>query len=90
MFALEHQQEIALPSLAPMCWNVPDDPNLKTAHSPRPYHISADELDDLKRVRGDRERFSVKSVCMNATNVFTSVDQEKLRSAQAEKRVGRT
>ena len=85
MFAFEHQQEIAFPSLAPICRNVPDDTKLQTARPPRPYQIYADKLDDLEPVRSDREHFSVKSVFVCATNVFMSVDREKLRSAQAEK-----
>ena len=83
MFAFEHQQEVDAPSLAPICRNVPDDPRLQTARVPRPYQISADKLDNLEPVRSDRELFGVKSVFVSATNVFMSVDQEKLRSAQA-------
>ena len=83
MFAFEHQQEIAEPSLAPICRNVPDNPRLHTALPQRPYQIAANQLDNLKPVRSDRELFSVKSVFASATNVFMSVDQGKLRSAQA-------
>ena len=83
MFAFEHQQEIAEPSFAPICRNVPDNPELHTALPTRPYQISADKLDNLEPVRSDRDFFSVKSVFVSATNVFMSVDQEKLRSAQA-------
>ena len=82
MFAFEHQGEVAVPSLAPICRNVPDDPKLQTARVPRPYQISADILANLEPVRSDRELFSVKSVFVSATNVFMSVDEEKLRSAQ--------
>ena len=80
--AFEHQQEVAVPSLAPICHNGPDDRKLQTARVPRPYQISADKLDNLEPVRSDRELFSVKSIFVSATNVFRSVDQEKLRSAQ--------
>ena len=38
MLAFEHQQEIALPSLAPICRNVPDDPNFFKQRT-RPAHI---------------------------------------------------
>ena len=82
MFAFEHQQEVAVPSLAPICRNVPDDPKLQTARLPRPYQISADKLADLEPVRSDRELFTAKSVFVSATNVFMSVDQEKICSAQ--------
>ena len=61
MFAFEHQQEIAFPSLAPICRNVADDPKLQTARPPRPYQISADKLDDLEPVRSDRELFSLST-----------------------------
>ena len=82
MFAFEHQKEVAVPSLALICRNVPDDPELKTARVPRPHRISADKLANLEPVRSDRKLFSVKSVSVSATNVFMSVDQEKPRSAQ--------
>ena len=82
MFAFEHQQEVAVPSVAPICRNVPDDPKLQTARVPRPYQISADKLANLEPVRSDRDLFSVKPVFVSATNVFMSVHQEKLRSAQ--------
>ena len=71
-------------SLAPICRNVPDNPKLRTALPPRPYQISAHRLDNLQSVRSDREHFSLKSIFVSATNVFISVGQEKLRSAQAE------
>ena len=83
MFAFKHQQEIAEPSLAPICRNVPDDPELQTPRTPRPYQVSADKLASLKPVHSDREFFSMKSVITRVTNVFMSVDREKLRSAQA-------
>ena len=83
MFVFEHQQEIDEPSLAPICRNEPEDPELQTARTPRPYQVSADKLANLEPVRSDRELFSVKSVFASATNVFMSVDQEELRSAQA-------
>ena len=82
MFALEHQQEVAVPSLAPICGNVPDDPKLQTARAPRPHQISADKLANLAPVRSDRELFSVESEFVSATNVLMPVDQENLRSAQ--------
>ena len=43
------------------------------------------QLDNLESVRCDRELSSVISVFVSATNVFMSVDQEKLRSALPEK-----
>ena len=81
--ALEHQQEIAEPSLVSICRNVPDYPNLHKALPQRPYQVSADKPDNQELVRGDRELFSVASAVVSATNIFMSVDQEKLRSAQA-------
>ena len=83
MFACEHQQEIAVPSLAPICRNVPDEPELQTARTPRPYQIAAGKLANLEPVRSDRELFNMKSILVSATNVFMPVDHEKLRSAQA-------
>ena len=70
----------AVPS--PICRNVPDDPKLQTTRVPRVYQISADKIPNLEPARSDRGLFSVKSVFVSATNVFMSVDREKLRSAQ--------
>ena len=47
MFAFKHQQELAEPSLAPICRNVPDNPELHTALPTRPYQIFADKLDNF-------------------------------------------
>ena len=85
IFAFEQQQEIALPSLAPISLIVPDYPRLQSARPCRPYQSSACKVDDLEPVRSDGQLFSVKSVFASATNFFMSVDQEKVRSAQAEK-----
>ena len=38
MFTFEHQQDIDLPSLAPICRNVPDDPKLQKQRA-RAAHI---------------------------------------------------
>ena len=81
----EHQQDIALPSLAPICRNVPYDPELPTGPPPRPYQICADKLDDFEPVRGDRKILRVISVFVCATKGFMSVDQENVRSVHAEK-----
>ena len=82
MFAFEHQQEVAAPSLGPICRNVPDNPKQQTNRVPRPYQIYADKLANLEPVRSDKELSSVKSVFVSVTKVFMSVNQEKLLSAQ--------
>ena len=77
IFAFEQQQDIALPSLAPISLIVPDYPRLHTARPCRPYQSSACKVDDLEPVRSDGQLFSVKSVFASATNFFMSVDQKK-------------
>ena len=57
-------------------------PRYKYPVLPDTHQISADILAVLEPARSDRELFSVKSVVVSATNVFTFVGQEKLRSAQ--------
>ena len=47
MFACEPHQEIAEPSRTPICRNVPDDPELEAARTPRPYQVSAVKLANL-------------------------------------------
>ena len=84
MFALEHQQKIALPSCAPICRNVPDCPTVSFKQCARPAHIRYRLQIGQFRASTQRHRYLVKSVFVSATNVLMSVDQEKLRSARAE------
>ena len=64
-------------NLTPICQNISDDLALQTAAPPRPYRVSAEELDDAQMVRSDRELFHVKSVSFSGTNVFELVDHEQ-------------
>ena len=77
LFAFANEQERLVPSLAPICRNVPDDPNLQTAIPQRPYQVSADKLNEVQPVTSDRELFSV-----SATSVFESIDEQQLRNKQ--------
>ena len=63
-------------NLTPICQNISDDLALQTAAPPRPYRVSAEELDDAQMVRSDRELFHVL-VSFSATNVFALVDHEQ-------------
>ena len=56
--------------LAPVCRNVPDNPALQTAVLPRPYEVSAEELDDVQQVHSNRKLFHMKSVYISASNVY--------------------
>ena len=79
MFAFEHHQRvIAVPSHTLICRNVPDDPELRTARTPRPHQVSVDKPANLEPAPSDRKVFSVKPMFPSATNGFMSVDQEKL------------
>ena len=70
------------PKLAPICRNVPDDAALRTGIPYQPYQVSAHKLDELKPFRSDRELLYTASVFVIATNLFESVDQERLRETQ--------
>ena len=82
LFAFEQQEEITEPKLVPICRNVPEDPALRTGIPYQPYQVSADKLNELKPVRSDRELFNAASVFISATNLFESVDQERLRETR--------
>ena len=47
MFAFAQQQEIAGPFFAPICRNLPDDPEVQAVRAPRLYQISEDKLATL-------------------------------------------
>ena len=48
------------------------------------YEVSPDKLDDVQPVQSDRELFTAASHVVSATNVFQSVDLDKLREKQRE------
>ncbi|CAB1112072.1 unnamed protein product [Ectocarpus sp. CCAP 1310/34] len=77
LFVFEKDQERNTPTLAPICRNVPDDPKLQTAVPTRPYQLDADQLHNVRPVHSDRELFTV-----SATEVFQSVNHDKLREKQ--------
>ena len=83
LFFFENEQDRGLRSLAPICRNVPDDPRLQTAPITRPYQVAADKLHDVRPVTSDRELFTV-----SATQVFESVDHDRLREKQGSKEYG--
>ena len=64
------------PHLAPICRNVPDNPALHGPHRLRPYQVNSHNLDEIQPVESDCELFT------SATDVFMSIDPEKLRQAQ--------
>ena len=81
LFNFEHSEMRVAPHLAPVCRNVPNNPAL---HGPprlrlyrlRLYRVNSHNLDEIQPVEGDRELFT------SATDVFMSIDPEKLRQAQ--------
>ncbi|MEM7282981.1 MAG: DDE-type integrase/transposase/recombinase [Pseudomonadota bacterium] len=83
LFTFERQQDDEVkPLLAPICRNVPENPEPHTEKPHQPFQFSADKLDNLKPVQSDRELFTVKSIYNSATNVFMSVDKVKLQAEQ--------
>ena len=76
LFNFEHSDIRVPPHLAPICRNVPDNPALHGPPRLRPYHVNSHTLDEVQPVESDRERFT------SATDVFMSIDPEKLREAQ--------
>ena len=76
LFNFEHSEMRIAPHLAPICRNVPDNPALHGPPRSRPYQVNSHNLDKIQPVESDRERFT------RATDVFMSIDPEKLRLAQ--------
>ena len=76
LFSFEHSEMRVAPHLAPICRNVPDNPALHGPHRLRPYQVNSHNLDEIQPVESDRELFT------SATDVFMSIDPEKLRQAQ--------
>ena len=76
LFSFEHSEMRVAPHLAPICRNVPDNPALHGPHILRPYQVNSHNLDEIQPVESDREPFT------SATDVFMSIDPEKLRQAQ--------
>ena len=76
LFSFEHSERRVAPHLAPICRNVPDNPTLHGPHRLRPYQVNSHNLDEIQPVESDRELFT------SATDVFMSLDPEKLRQAQ--------
>ena len=74
LFNFEHSEM----RVAPICRNVPDNPALHGPPRLRPYQVNSYNRDEIQPVESDRELFT------SATDVFTSIDPEKLRQAQAE------
>ena len=72
----EHSEIRVAPHLAPICRNVPDNP---ASHGPprlRLHQVKSHNLDEIQPVENDRKRFT------GVTDVFMSIDLEKLRQAQ--------
>ena len=76
LFNLEHSEMRVAPPLAPICRNVPDNPTLHGPPRLRPYQVNSHNLDKIQPIESDRELFT------SATDVFMSIDLEKLRQAQ--------
>ena len=72
LFNFEHSEM----RVAPICRNVPDNPALYGPPRSRPYQANSHNLDKVQPVESDRERFT------SATDLFMSIDPEKLRQAQ--------
>ena len=76
LFIFEHSEMRVAPHLAPICRNVPDNPALNGPHRLRPYQVNSHNLDKIQPVESDSELLT------SATDVFMSIDPEKLRQAQ--------
>ena len=76
LFNFEHSEMRVAPHLIPICRNIPDNPALHGPPIIRLYQVNSHNLDKIQPVETDRERFT------SATDVFMSIDPEKLRQAQ--------
>ena len=79
LFNFKHSEMRVAPHVAPICRNVPDNPALHGPPRLRPCQVNLHNLDEMQPVESDREPFT------SATDVFMSVDPEKLRQAQQAK-----
>ena len=79
----ENEQDRLTHSLAPICRNVPDDPTLHTSIPNRPFQVSPNKLDSVQPVLSDRELFTVDPNFVSATEIFESVNHDKLCKQQA-------
>ena len=76
LFNFEHSEMRVATHLAPICRNVTDNPALHGPPKLRPYEVNSHNLDEIQPVESDLELFT------SATDVFMSIDSEKLRQAQ--------
>ena len=76
LFNFEHSKMRVAPQLTPICRNVPDNSALHEPPGLRPYQVNSHNLDEIQPVESNRELF------ISATDVFMSIDPEKLRQAQ--------
>ena len=76
LFNFKHSEMRVTPYLAPIFRNVPDNPALHGPPRSRPYQVKSHNHDEIQPVESDRELFT------SATDVFMSIDPEKLRQAQ--------
>ena len=76
LFNFEHSEIRVAPHFAPICRNVPVNSALHGPPILRPYQVNSQNLDGIQPVESDRAFFT------SATDVFMSIDPEKLRQAQ--------
>ena len=76
LFNIEHSEMRVAPHLASICKNVPDNTALHGPPRLMPYQMNSHNLDEIQPVESDCEFFT------SATDVFKSIDPEKLRHAQ--------
>ena len=76
LFNFEHSEMRVAPHLAPVCRTVPDNLALHGRPRLRPCRMNSQNLGEIQPVESDRERFT------SATDVFMSIDPEKLRQTQ--------
>ena len=76
LFNFEHSEMRVAPHLAPICRNVPDNPALHGPPRVRPYQVNSHNLDEIQPVQSNRKLFT------SATDVFMSIDPEKLTQTQ--------
>ena len=76
LFKFENSEMRVAPHLAPLRRNIPDSPALHGSPRLRPYQVNSHNLDEIQPVESDRELFT------SETDIFMSIDPEKLRQAQ--------
>ena len=83
LVAFEDREILRAPlALAPICRNVPENPALHGVSPRDSFGLTMDNLTQIEPVMSDRDLLSAEPSHISATNVFMSLDPDKLKEEQ--------